>query len=248
MSPFQTNAESGWGVRDGFYQVGRLAERGFPHGVTTRGWGDMSQPDSRVDALRRACNVEKPVRLLRQVHGADVVAAQEYPAPPQADGWIAQRFSMEASAGRSIFAVFIADCLPVYFWEEEEFKVFGLAHLGWRGIVRGMTEVMSQAFELRFKVPASKLHAAIGPHIHDCCYRVGAEVAGQFDSACVRQIGGNSYLDLSEEVSRRLRRLGVPGRQIHLCSRCTFCGQDEFFSYRRDGQSRHMMAFMDPYG
>jgi len=80
----------------------------------------------------------------------------------------------------------------------------------------------------KFGTEPIELRAAIGPGIGVCCYQVGDEVARQFG------LSGTSFLDLAAENRKQLLAAGIPGVQIDLLSRCTFCDPARFHSYRRD--------------
>ena len=61
-------------------------------------------------------------------------------------------------------------------------RVVGAFHAGWRGTVRRIVELGVGRMRLEFGSRPEDLVAAIGPGIGPCCYAVGEEVRGQFDS------------------------------------------------------------------
>jgi hypothetical protein len=88
------------------------------------------------------------------------------------------------------------------------------------------------------------MQAAIGPAIGACCYEVGPEVAGQFRSLFPESAGREerTHLDLPEANRRHLLSAGVPPDRIHLSGLCTACLAEEFFSWRRNRQTRERMV------
>jgi hypothetical protein len=80
--------------------------------------------------------------------------------------------------------------------------------------------------ELGAKV--ERVKAALGPHIGECCYKVGPEVAEALGRA------GREQVDLGEINREQLRAAGVGEDNIEAAGICTCCDRG-FFSYRRDG-------------
>src|SRR5687768_8091308 len=93
--------------------------------VTTSALGDMAG-----EAGRRALRAKLPAepQWLRQVHGC-LVASDDRPLAV-ADA----AFTLEKNTPR---AVMIADCMPVFFADDEASRV-GVAHAGWRGLAAGV--------------------------------------------------------------------------------------------------------------
>jgi YfiH family protein len=163
------------------------------------------------------------VLIGRQIHEADVrrhdgptepsAFAEPAPGLPDADGHATDRPGLTP-------LVFIADCLPVALSGP-----LGVAmiHCGWRGLAagivqRGVDEVGATA-------------AAVGPGIGPCCYEVGDEVLGAFESLG-DGVAADRMLDLREVTRRLLAQAGVD--QVEVSELCTSCHPDLFFSHRRD--------------
>jgi hypothetical protein len=102
---------------------------------------------------------------------------------------------------------------------------------------------MRKAFGCRPK----DMIAALGPAILDCCYEVGPEMAKEFAFDLIRK-QGRYYLDLEQANKKQLLAAGLSNANIVLSKRCTCCGQEEFFSFRRQGNScgRMMSVMMLP--
>ena len=117
-----------------------------PHDTFNLGRRAEDNPDTVTENRRRlrAALPAEPL-WLRQVHGADVVDADD-PATPQEP---AADASVTARPGR-VLAVMVADCLPVVIADDAG-RVLGVAHAGWRGLSGGVLERTLAA--MRAKAP-----------------------------------------------------------------------------------------------
>ena len=105
---------------------------------------------------------------LRQVHGTQVIAAEDYRGDAEADACIARTPGL-------VCAVLTADCLPLLFCAEDA-SVVGAAHAGWRGLSAGVIEACVAAMA----IPPAGLRAWLGPAIGPRVYQVGDEVRQRF--------------------------------------------------------------------
>jgi YfiH family protein len=182
-----------------------------------------------------------PPLWLDQVHGADVVAvdadAARARAMPRADAAVTH-------ASDVVLAVRVADCLPVLLCDRSGTTI-GVAHAGWRGLAGGVIEntVAAMACE-----PAA-IGAWLGPAIGPSAFEVGPEVRDAFVAAddesaraFVRGRAGKWLADLYGLACRRLARAGV--ERVSGMRECTFSDARRFFSYRRDGPTGRMGAFI----
>lgn len=174
---------------------------------------------------------------LEQVHGTVVVEAQSATCRPRADACVTR--------GRgAVCVVMTADCLPVLLCDRAG-TVVGAAHAGWRGLADGVLEATIDAM----RVAPSELLVWFGAAIGPTAFEVGAEVRAQFvaqhaaaDSAFTPN-GGDKYLaDLYALARLRLKQLGV--HDIFGGELCTYRDADRFFSYRREGVTGRMGAFI----
>lgn len=174
---------------------------------------------------------------LEQVHGTQVVNADLASCKPRGDAAVAR------SPG-SVCVVMTADCLPVLLCDASG-SVVGAAHAGWRGLCDGVIEATVQAMN----TPAEKLLAWLGPAISQPAFEVGAEVRAAFiakdaqaASAFVSGVDGKWQADIYHLAHLRLQALGVT--QIYGGQYCTYHEAEQFFSYRRDGVTGRMGAFI----
>ncbi len=220
-----------------------------PHDTLNLGLRANDNPDAVAENRRRVrAAVPSAPLWLRQVHGAEVIDADQpgVPAEPAVDA------SVTAQAGR-VLAIMVADCLPVVIADAGG-KVLGAAHAGWRGLSGGVLEHTLAA--MRAKAPqASSWRAWVGPGIGPQQFEVGQDVLDAFtadDPATARYFAprpglpGKWLADLAGLADFRLRRAGV--QEVSLSGICTVTEADRYFSYRRDGVTGRMalLAWLDP--
>lgn len=189
----------------------------------------------RVNRQRlRACLPQEP-KWLRQVHAAQVAAADDLAGAPEADA------SFARNAG-TVCAVMIADCMPVLLADDAG-SVVAIAHAGWRGLAAGVLEAAIAATA----VPAERLLAWLGPAIGAAAYEVGEEVRAEFlrgdtraQAAFAPGRAGHWQLDLYAAARQRLAARGVA--RIAGGGFCTHTDQERFFSWRRDRAVQRMAA------
>lgn len=180
-----------------------------------------------------------PPVWLTQVHAAHVVAIDaSAPAnPPRADAAVTRHANV-------VLAVRMADCMPVLFADRAG-TVIAAAHAGWRGLAAGVLENTLDAIGAE----AARIVAWIGPAIGRTAFEVGADVRDAFlrndaaaQAAFVAASPGKWFADLETLARMRLERAGV--RSVHGGGMCTLSDRTRFFSFRRDGTSGRMGAFV----
>lgn len=133
--------------------------------------------------------------------------------------------------------ILTADCAPVLFSDDDN-RVIGAAHAGWKGAIGGVLENTVEAM-VSIGAEREKIKAAIGPCIHQSSYEVDAGFRKTFlnmdpafatyftDGACESKY----QFDLPGFVKAKLDGLGlalVEGSRVD-----TYEDEDNFFSYRR---------------
>ena len=184
---------------------------------------------------------------VEQVHGDRVARVTAGGAPvPSVDALITDTPGL-------LLLLFFADCVPIYLYDPAH-KAVGLAHAGWRGTAANIAArtMANMAEELGSK-PGDCL-AAVGPSIGAESYEVGPEVADQFRSMPAAratnvilprsEFGGTYSLNLRAVIFQQLLHTGLPASAIAVCDEDTFRNKRDFFSYRRDGTTGRMGAFL----
>jgi YfiH family protein len=229
-----------------------LAEVGLPHATTTRhcpGIASFSEPISpqapkppfRAEAASTLANAGLAmhrVSYARQVHGADAGRAPE-------GGGFAGLVDILTTTERGVpLAIFTADCLAIVLYDPVA-RVLGLAHVGWRGTVRGTTQAAVRSVCERGGV-ASRLRVAIAPSIGPCCYEVDEPVTAEFERVFGQRWtgwgapagNGHVMLDLWAANEALLRGAGVAPASIDNPRLCTACHPGLLYSYRKGNRGR----------
>ncbi|OLE36947.1 MAG: hypothetical protein AUG00_09465 [Candidatus Rokubacteria bacterium 13_1_20CM_2_70_7] len=223
-----------------------LSALGVPHATTTRHcpgvapWSESAAPLRAEAAAALAPAGLDLARLTwaRQVHGADLARA----APK---GGFAGIADVLLSTERGVaLAIFTADCLAIALCDPDV-RALALAHVGWRGTVRGATQAAVEAVR-GAGARVERLRVAIAPSIGPCCYEVDEPVIAQLSSAYpslwgrwVRSVRtGHWMLDLWTANEELLRRAGVASERIENPRLCTACHPRVLFSYRRGNRGR----------
>lgn len=136
-------------------------------------------------------------------------------------------------------AIFLnfADCTPVIIYDKEH-NIGAVSHAGWRGTAGNIAAKTVKKMTNVFASDPENLIAVIGPAISMCCYNVGKDVFEKL-KATVKDFeglyeirNGEIFVDLKGINKRQLEECGV--KKIDVCSYCTVCDNDMFFSYRKE--------------
>lgn len=175
-----------------------------------------------------------PALWLQQTHSIKVIQYGLEQQGVEADGC----FSEDAN---QTCVVMTADCLPVLFCSENGDFVAAV-HAGWRGLAAGILLETLKNYD-----GDSPLMAWIGPAISQQHFEVGAEVRDEFlalDPEFEPFFANKSekfMADLSAIAQLQLEKQGVAVYQSGLCS---FDNEQDFYSYRRDGQTGRMASLI----
>ncbi|MGU3776938.1 peptidoglycan editing factor PgeF [Burkholderia metallica] len=190
---------------------------------------------------------------LEQVHGAQIVRADEViAAAPAAAAPVQADASVTDQAG-AVCVVMVADCLPVLLCDAQG-RAVGAAHAGWRGLAAGIVEQTAARVAALAGGATDALHAYLGPAIGPRAFEVGADVRDAFlDTApqsehdetrlgfvAIDGAPGKYLADLYALARLRLGRAGVA--HVSGGTACTVTEQDRFYSYRRDRVTGRMAA------
>lgn len=205
---------------------------------------DWPAPENIVagTTTRNASETELPVapKWIKQVHGARAVVlgtADFEDVEPKADAVIGNRPG-------DLCVVRTADCLPVLLCSLDGEEVAAI-HAGWRGLAAGVIDATVERMANR----TTDLIAWLGPAIAMPAFEVGAEVREEFAAArfdCKDRFAvnprGRWQADLFGLAADRLAALGISevfGERV-----CTFDNPEQYFSYRRDGETGRLLSFI----
>lgn len=173
---------------------------------------------------------------LNQVHGTQVVDAASASCVPEADASFTHR-------QQTVCAVMTADCLPILLCNTSG-TVVAAVHAGWRGLCDGVIEATVKAMGAE----CANLMAWLGPAIGPDAFEVGDEVRKQFiahdaDAEAAFKSKQDKWLgNLYLLAKQRLEALGVQG--VYGEPLCTYSTPEQFFSYRRDGETGRMATMI----
>ncbi|KXF76732.1 polyphenol oxidase [Paramesorhizobium deserti] len=234
-------------IRSPLLEAGR--SRGIVHGFFTRqggvsegiyrglnvGAGSRDEPQNVTENRRRVAQSlgVRPEHLLtvHQVHSPDVVTVTA-PFPgerPKAD-------AMVTNTPGIALGTLSADCGPVLFADQEA-RVIGSAHAGWRGAISGILENTVEAM-IALGADRSRIVAVLGPTIGPENYEVGPEFFAEF---VARDADYERYFSPSRQENYKMfdlwsfiiDRLEASGVKTGALMQCTYADEAQFFSYRR---------------
>ncbi len=188
--------------------------------------------------LREELGLSSEPVWLQQVHGCDVLELSGgWQGSCQADA------AITTEPGR-VCAVLTADCLPLLLCNRSGSQVAAV-HAGWRGLLEGVIETTVAAFGEN----GEELLAWLGPAIGPDAFEVGPEVRNAFveanredESAFVANRPGHWLADIYALARSRLERLNIGF--VGGGDRCTVSEPEQFFSYRRDGETGRMASLI----
>lgn len=205
---------------------------------------DLDSVEQHRQQLKDNCEGLQHIQWLDQVHSHQPITID---APvleePTADASITDKYGLAC-------AVMTADCLPVLICDQAGQQV-AAAHAGWRGLAAGILEnTVSQ-----FNAASENILVWLGPAIGATHFEVGPEVRKAFlEGVCAEQRtvvssafrsserSNHYYADLYQLARYRLMALGI--KKIYGDNYCTYADKDNFFSYRRDGQTGRMASLI----
>jgi YfiH family protein len=191
--------------------------------------------------VEKISSEKKRILIPQQVHGNGCVTIK------RGEG-LKRKYKADAllTDRKDVFlTVSIADCLPIFLVEPKS-KVVGLIHAGWRGTLLGIASKTVRKAKIEFGCKPGDLILLFGPAIQKCCYEISEAVAILFDDDClIRRPHQKPKLNLIKANLKQFVNCGVKRRKIFLTNDCTYCQDDMFHSFRRDGEkSGRMIAFI----
>ncbi len=200
----------------------------LPDGMRGAAFGAAGDGNGRDDRearsrISRSLGIPEAWAAVRQVHGADVIWAEQ-------PGTLGDADALATTVPGLPLTVATADCLPVVL---ESPAAVGIAHAGWRGVAAGVVDALRASMAAAGHYP---VQAAIGPGIGPCCFEVGPEVTAALPDAAATTEWGTPSVDLPGALGSSLEGLEVwraPG-----CTRCDAA----YHSYRRNGTAARQVA------
>lgn len=134
---------------------------------------------------------------------------------------------------------FSADC-PLILAFDPVRRAVGIVHASWRCTVAGAARRLVEAMVRRYGCDPGGMLAGIGPSAGPCCYEVRRDV---YDAAAdlpkrddlFPTSDSRTFFDLWRANREQLVAAGVPRAGIETAEICTICGNDAYYSFRREG-------------
>lgn len=207
------------------------------HGNMSLYYGETSEAlDNRRNFLSSLGIDYRDLICARQIHGDKIKYVTEEDkgsganayggSVPDVDGFITDKKNVP-------IAVFTADCLSVFIYDPKTPSI-GMVHSGWRSSKENIVAKTIKLMQERFNIEPRNIHAGFGSSIRGCCYEVSNDFKDYFPQALVEK-DGKVYLDLASINKGQLMDAGLKEENIFPPQVCTFCHNDEFFSYRKEG-------------
>jgi YfiH family protein len=184
---------------------------------TSRKFGSLADPlpNEKLSDLSKL--ISRPVAVMHQVHGDQVVVVDVITRTPTADALV-------TSNKEIALAVRVADCLPLLMYSE---NVVAAVHVGRKGLVN---QVAINAVNQMRKLGAEEIHGVVGPHICGDCYEVGPELYAQVTGECPDTAGKSNHLNLYAGLVEQLA--GIALTNLNLCTK----ELPDYFSYRGNAE------------
>lgn len=181
-----------------------------------------------------------PLCSVRQVHGNDVCVVEATLLQRGLTGLEAD--ALVTTLPDVALGVLMADCLPVVLYALDT-PVLAVVHAGRMGTYHRVVQHTLAVITQRLGIPASQMHAILGPAIGACCYALDDRAVAPFQAAfpdwaayCLPQQPGRWTMDLVTANTLQLRAAGVLESQITPASVCTACYNHDLYSHRAEGQ------------
>lgn len=187
-----------------------------------------------VSALEKENMEFEKILFVNQVHGNEVVVVDAKEKIHGEQG-LPKADALATNLKNIVIGIITADCSPILFFDEEK-KIVGAAHAGWRGAKLGVIKSTIAAMK---KLGAKKISVIIGPMIQQKSYQVSQEFIDDFlkeDEANSEfflddKEAGKYLFDLPSYVEKKLREEGI--LEIKNDGIDTYENEKDFFSFRR---------------
>ena len=184
---------------------------------TSRKFGSLADPLPNEKFSDLSKLISRPVAVMHQVHGDQVVVIDAIEKTPTADALV-------TSNKEIALAVRVADCLPLLMYSE---NVVAAVHVGRKGLVN---KVAVNAVNQMRKLGAEEIQGVVGPHICGDCYEVGPELYEQVNADHPATAAKNNHLNLYAGLVEQL--VGVSLTNLNLCTK----ELPDYFSYRGNAE------------
>lgn len=167
-----------------------------------------------------------------QIHKTDVKTVHQGGSYENTDAFVTNQRGLA-------LAIQVADCAAVLLGDNEN-RVIGAAHAGWRGAADGIVPKTIQKM-IEIGADVKNIKAFVSPCISLENFEVGDEVAEQFPQQFVNiESFAKPHVDLKAFIKHQLLETGIGISHIEIDEHCTI-SDDNFYSYRRQKENSGRM-------
>lgn len=145
-----------------------------------------------------------------------------------------------------ILSLTFADCTPLYLFDKNK-KVIGNIHSGWQGTVKKIAKRGVKFMKETYNSNPKDIICVIGPTIRKCHFEVQKDVKDIFYNTFSYMEKINEIIEYNKktksyfidtvEINKNLLiEEGILEKNIVDSKVCTFCNNDIFHSYRKEGE------------
>ncbi len=223
----------------GYFTLGLFKERNVNavFSIKPASYKSASSPrdENVIKNRKRICRLLgldfKRLIHLNQIHDCNIYVAKNLKTTKSSE----RGFDAVITSEKKLpLAIFTADCLPIFFSDTKS-TVIAIAHAGWRGTHKKISQKVISRLKAEFNINPEDLIVGLGPSLRGCCYEVTGEFLSLFPGSVIKK-GKRYYFDLIKENIDQLAESGVRKDNIFDSKLCTFCSNELFFSYRREGK------------
>lgn len=226
------------------YKFKELENLGIKHAFIGKPW-DMSRNNKNrlqeisdvleVDAAKIYDSVQKHTDKVAIVYDGDKTTDEKF---VNNDGLI-------TNVKGITLLTYVADCQGIFLYDDEK-KVIGNIHAGWRGVAKKIVIKALDIMVKEFGSDVKNIKCFINPSIHQCHFEIEDDVLNYFidifDKTYIEPfviLGKDNkgikkyYFDLIGLNKKILMDYGILKENIYVLDMCTMC-ESEFYSYRRE--------------
>jgi len=180
---------------------------------------------------------------MKQIHSNKLVLVNNehnFNNPPTCDALITNKKNIP-------LMVMVADCTPVLFYAASTHTI-AVAHAGRSGAFSNIMQNVIYSFLNDFHTNASDIVVSIGPSISQESYEVGEEIYEEAKllglEYAIKKKEEKYYLDICTILTTQLLSLGIKKEHIEYENICNASNTQEYFSYRKEGQTGRFAGLM----
>lgn len=190
----------------------------------------------KIISLWNSLSIVKERRLplpvyLNQVHKDRIIVSEEHN-----DFLCENGDAIITKTPMHTIGVFSADCLPLLIAGK---NCAAAVHAGWRGSKLNIAGKTVKKLVSEYGASVKDLRVFVGPCINECCLEMGNEVFEEFLAA--DRLYARFFIKKENKWHLNLRKLnryqlceaGVIDSSILDLDYCTYCEEDNFYSFRR---------------